>query len=184
MPRLTFSSFTSFFHSSSIISHLTTRHPTLPRSLFNTNSIRHLPPPPPLLLIHLRSFTKMTFDDSQDGQVKIHSREKPQQQQQKTQAELEKEIWQEAHRQACEGNRKKYIDPKTGYSVMTELLHKRRGYCCGNACRHCPYNNENVGVSPEVKRANIARGKQQRKEIEAIEGKPVWADDDDNDYSD
>ncbi|KAF9126434.1 hypothetical protein BG015_004699 [Linnemannia schmuckeri] len=126
----------------------------------------------------------MTFDDIEDGQVKIHSREKQPQQQQKTPAELDKEIWQEAHRQACEGNRKKYIDPKTGYSVMTELLHKRRGYCCGNACRHCPYNNENVGVSPEVKRVNIARGKQQRKEIEAIEGKPVWADDDDHDFSD
>lgn len=60
---------------------------------------------------------------------------------------------------------------------MTELLHKRRGYCCGNACRHCPYDNENVGVSPEAKKANIERGKQRRKEIEAVEGKPVWADD-------
>lgn len=79
-----------------------------------------------------------------------------------------------------QGNQRMYIDPKTGYSVMTELLHKRRGYCCGNACRHCPYNNENVGVSPEVKKANIERGKQRRKEIEAIEGKPVWADDDED----
>jgi len=34
--------------------------------------------------------------DLEDGQVKIHTREKP------TQAELEKEIWQEAHRLACE----------------------------------------------------------------------------------
>ncbi|KAF9360593.1 hypothetical protein BGX34_007681 [Mortierella sp. NVP85] len=118
--------------------------------------------------------------DMEDGQVKIHTREKPV----KTQAELEKEIWMEAHRLACEGNRKKYIDPKTGYSVMTELLHRRRGYCCGNACRHCPYNQENVGVSPEVKRANIVRGKQQRKEIEAKEGKPVWADDSSDDFSD
>ncbi|KAF9091433.1 hypothetical protein BGX23_005183 [Mortierella sp. AD031] len=136
----------------------------------------------------------MTFDDNsqEPGQVKIHSRRRSQEQQQqqqqpqqqKTPAELEKEKWQEAHRLACEGNRKKYIDPKTGYSVMTELLHRRRGYCCGNACRHCPYNNENVGVSPDVKRANIARGKQQRKEIEAIEGTPVWADDDHLDYSD
>ncbi|KAF9912030.1 hypothetical protein BX616_010431 [Lobosporangium transversale] len=99
----------------------------------------------------------------------------------KTQAELEKEKWQEIHRQACEANRKKYIDPKTGYTVMTELLHRRRGYCCGNACRHCPYNYENVGVSPQVKMANIARGKQQREKIEAIEGRPIWADDNSDD---
>ncbi|KAF9435718.1 hypothetical protein BGZ76_005683 [Entomortierella beljakovae] len=119
--------------------------------------------------------------DSELAQVKIHSR----QQQPKTQAELEKEKWMEANRIACENNRKTYIDPKTGYSVMTELLHRRRGYCCGNACRHCPYNQENVGVSPDVKRANILRGKQQRREIEAREGKPVWVDDNsDNTYSD
>lgn len=23
--------------------------------------------------------------------------------------------------------------------VFTALYHKRRGYCCGNGCRHCPY---------------------------------------------
>ncbi|KAF9184542.1 hypothetical protein BGZ51_003304 [Haplosporangium sp. Z 767] len=127
-------------------------------------------------------------DNDMDGQVKIHSKKYQQQQQQekpKTQEDLEKERWQEAHRLACERNCKKYIDPKTGYSVMTELLHRRRGYCCGNACRHCPYDKENVGVSPEVKRANIERGKQRRREIEAIEGKPVWAEDDQfEDYSD
>ncbi|KAG0039248.1 hypothetical protein BGZ82_009094 [Podila clonocystis] len=124
--------------------------------------------------------TSYSSDDSrskskgpEDGQVMIHSKQTLT----KTQAELEKEKWMEVHRLAVEGNRKMYIDPKTGYSVMTELLHKRRGYCCGNACRHCPYDNENVGVSPEVKKANIERGKQRRKEIEAVEGKPVWADD-------
>lgn len=26
-----------------------------------------------------------------------------------------------------------------GYRVMTESYHKRRGTCCGNGCRHCPY---------------------------------------------
>ncbi|KAI1318138.1 hypothetical protein EDD11_007190 [Mortierella claussenii] len=130
--------------------------------------------------IYKNNNTDTGTEQQEDGQVKIHSRHQP-----KTQAELEKETWQEAHRLACEGNRKKYIDPKTGYSVMTELLHKRRGYCCGNACRHCPYDNENVGVSPQVKKANIDRGKQRRKEIEAREGKPVWADDNSDDaYSD
>ena len=27
-----------------------------------------------------------------------------------------------------------------GYRVMTETYHRRRGSCCGNGCRHCPYN--------------------------------------------
>ncbi|KAG0323835.1 hypothetical protein BGZ99_002452 [Dissophora globulifera] len=130
----------------------------------------------------------------QDGEVQIHPRkgqtepppqQQEQQQPQKTQAELEKEKWQQVHRLACEGNRKMYTDPKTGFAVMTELLHRRRGYCCGNACRHCPYNNENVGVAPDVKKANIERGKLRRKELEAKEGKPVWADDNSDDtYSD
>jgi len=37
-----------------------------------------------------------------------------------------------------------YIDPTTGYTVFTELAHRQRGYCCGNACRHCPYGHINV----------------------------------------
>ena len=28
--------------------------------------------------------------------------------------------------------------------VLTERYHLARGYCCGNACRHCPYDHENV----------------------------------------
>jgi hypothetical protein len=26
-----------------------------------------------------------------------------------------------------------------GLTVFTEAHHLRRGYCCGNGCRHCPY---------------------------------------------
>lgn len=26
-----------------------------------------------------------------------------------------------------------------GRMVMTEEYHKRRGYCCNNKCKHCPY---------------------------------------------
>jgi len=25
--------------------------------------------------------------------------------------------------------------------VFTRQYHLRRGYCCGNGCRHCPYGN-------------------------------------------
>ena len=37
-----------------------------------------------------------------------------------------------------------YKDPETGFTVFTELTHLKRGTCCGNQCRHCPYGFENV----------------------------------------
>lgn len=32
-----------------------------------------------------------------------------------------------------------YMDPQ-GYRVMTEFYLVKRGYCCSNGCRHCPYS--------------------------------------------
>ena len=32
-----------------------------------------------------------------------------------------------------------YIE--NGLYVFTEKFHLKRGYCCGNGCRHCPYKN-------------------------------------------
>ena len=29
---------------------------------------------------------------------------------------------------------------ENGYRVFTESYHIRRGTCCGNSCRHCPYD--------------------------------------------
>ncbi|MFM8432025.1 MAG: DUF5522 domain-containing protein [Bacteroidota bacterium] len=31
-----------------------------------------------------------------------------------------------------------YLSPE-GYVVFTEQYHLKRGYCCQNGCRHCPY---------------------------------------------
>ncbi|MGA2024341.1 MAG: DUF5522 domain-containing protein [Steroidobacteraceae bacterium] len=28
------------------------------------------------------------------------------------------------------------------YRVFTRQYHLRRGYCCGNGCRHCPYRDD------------------------------------------
>lgn len=36
-----------------------------------------------------------------------------------------------------------YYD-EDGKMVLTEEYHKRRGTCCGNGCRHCPYQHVNV----------------------------------------
>lgn len=32
-----------------------------------------------------------------------------------------------------------YYTTKEGYIVFTEQYHLKRGYCCKNGCRHCPY---------------------------------------------
>ena len=29
---------------------------------------------------------------------------------------------------------------ENGYRVFTESYHIRRGTCCGNGCRHCPFD--------------------------------------------
>jgi diphthamide synthase (EF-2-diphthine--ammonia ligase) len=50
----------------------------------------------------------------------------------------------EAHRVACKNDSNTYIDPSTGYSVFTEEALRKRGKCCGNGCRHCPYGHFNV----------------------------------------
>lgn len=33
-----------------------------------------------------------------------------------------------------------YVDPQTGYQVMTRRAHLERGECCGNECRHVNHN--------------------------------------------
>ena len=40
-----------------------------------------------------------------------------------------------------------------GYVVLTEKYHLTKGCCCGNGCRHCPYQYVNV---PEPKRSELA----------------------------
>ncbi|KAL9184268.1 hypothetical protein ACHAXT_002354 [Thalassiosira profunda] len=50
----------------------------------------------------------------------------------------------ELHRQAILRKQSTYIDPPTGFTVFTELSHLKRGKCCGNQCRHCPYGWSNV----------------------------------------
>ena len=33
-----------------------------------------------------------------------------------------------------------YIDEESGLMVLTSLFLLKRGYCCGNKCKNCPYN--------------------------------------------
>jgi len=39
-----------------------------------------------------------------------------------------------------------------GRVVFTEKYHLDKGYCCGNGCRHCPYDFEGV---PEPRRSDL-----------------------------
>jgi hypothetical protein len=39
-----------------------------------------------------------------------------------------------------------YEDPLTGLWVMTETSLRARGWCCGNGCRHCPYDERAPAV--------------------------------------
>ncbi len=54
------------------------------------------------------------------------------------------EYFEEAHQNALKNGNDTYNDPKTGYTVFTELFHLKRGKCCGSACRHCPYQHSKV----------------------------------------
>ncbi len=42
---------------------------------------------------------------------------------------------------------------ESGKFVLTERFLWRRGYCCGNGCRHCPFEYAQV---PERTRAGLA----------------------------
>jgi hypothetical protein len=42
-----------------------------------------------------------------------------------------------------------YYTPE-GYMVFTEQYHLRRGNCCGNGCRHCPWKAKSKVKRPEA----------------------------------
>ena len=44
-----------------------------------------------------------------------------------------------AHRAARLAGQSSYVDPATGYLVMTSTYLADRGTCCHQGCRHCPY---------------------------------------------
>lgn len=43
-----------------------------------------------------------------------------------------------------------------GYIVLTEKFHLKKGFCCGNGCKHCPYDFINVA---EPKRTELLNKK-------------------------
>ncbi len=53
-----------------------------------------------------------------------------------------------------------YYYSNEGYLIFTETYHLKRGYCCQNYCKHCPYKhkknilNGNNKISRRNKRRN------------------------------
>ncbi|WP_317163407.1 DUF5522 domain-containing protein [Sediminibacterium soli] len=43
-----------------------------------------------------------------------------------------------------------------GFMVLTEKFHLEKGFCCGNGCKHCPYDYEAV---PEPRRSELLAAK-------------------------
>lgn len=48
-----------------------------------------------------------------------------------------------------------YYINEDGFVVLTEKYHLDKGYCCGNGCKHCPYEYENV---PEPRKSVLIQG--------------------------
>lgn len=55
------------------------------------------------------------------------------------QSTIEKDAWPIA---TLKENEHYYME--NGFMVFTERYHQARGTCCGNKCRHCPFDYVNV----------------------------------------
>ena len=55
------------------------------------------------------------------------------------------------------GVKTKMLDPiyfyeENGKKIMTEAFHISRGFCCGNGCRHCPFEPKSVKGNTTLKK--------------------------------
>jgi Family of unknown function (DUF5522) len=50
-----------------------------------------------------------------------------------------------AHVRAIDRGELSYLDPITGYVVLTEAALWALGECCGSGCRHCPFDVDEQG---------------------------------------
>lgn len=46
---------------------------------------------------------------------------------------------------------KDFYFTENGLMVFTEQYLLKRGFCCGNGCKHCPYNYQNVSEPTKSK---------------------------------
>ena len=53
--------------------------------------------------------------------------------------------------------------------VFTALFHSKRGFCCGNSCRHCPYKPKHIKYSIEMDLNELENLKKQAEALELNE---------------
>jgi hypothetical protein len=63
------------------------------------------------------------------------------------------------------------LDPEdfyfeNGLMVLTERYHLKRGSCCGNGCRHCPYDHVNVPGRAQGESTEPAKGLETNKLVD------------------
>lgn len=54
-----------------------------------------------------------------------------------------------------------YYENDLGFLVFTEKFHLKRSFCCGNRCRHCPYD-------PKAKKGNQVVSEDIRRQAEGL----------------
>jgi biotin synthase-like enzyme len=50
--------------------------------------------------------------------------------------------------------------------VFTALFHIQRGFCCGNGCKHCPYEPKSIKYNTKMDIKILEQIKQQVKDLE------------------
>lgn len=54
-----------------------------------------------------------------------------------------------------------YYFNEEGLMVLTAAFHLKKGFCCGNGCKHCPYQYINV---PEPRRSELLKASKEREQ--------------------
>ncbi|GBF88553.1 hypothetical protein Rsub_01268 [Raphidocelis subcapitata] len=67
------------------------------------------------------------------------------------------------HQAAVDAGRDMYVDPQSGYNVFTSAALARRP-CCGNRCRHCPYEHANVAENKAARQRNRQQQRQEQQQ--------------------
>jgi hypothetical protein len=49
-----------------------------------------------------------------------------------------------------------YYYNEDGFMVLTKKYHLERGYCCGNGCKHCPFE---YAAIPEPRRSELLKSR-------------------------
>ncbi len=52
-----------------------------------------------------------------------------------------------------------YYFNESGFIVFTEAYHRKRGYCCGCGCKHCPFAYEAV---KEPRRSELLKARREK----------------------